>query len=188
MQQTVLQHLDLDQHAADTVMVLVGMIHLASPHGFYVEALSADQVGAVFPLMRAADPSLSPAIWRQFARRAVSGNVLAPQGVLVARRSALKYPSGAVCYRRHRNLHHAAVLTAEHFVALDLLYPDMVIAALIDGLEPVARRLGCASIRSIVHDGADTLSELLQRQGHSAEGITMTKILATNAPSHAAQR
>jgi hypothetical protein len=67
------------------------------------------------------------------------------------------------------------VLTAEHFVALDLLYPDRIIAALIAGLEPVAKRLGCGTIRSIVHGDAAALIVTLQSQGHMAEAVTLVK-------------
>ena len=139
-----------------------------------VEPLSPIQVATVFPLMRAADPGLSLADWRRFART-VTTKRQGQHGVLVARRQTLQHPSGAVCYRRHRDLHDGAVLTAEHFVALDLLYPDRIIAALIAGLEPVAKRLGCGTIRSIVHGDAAALIVTLQSQGHMAEAVTLVK-------------
>ncbi len=157
------------------------MTHRADAQPLIVGPLAADQIAAVFPLMRSADPSLSLATWRRFARRAVGGTPLSPHGILVARRPAQRYPCGAVCYSRHRDIHQASVLTAEHFVALDLLYPEKIIEALIAGLDPVARRLGCASIRSIVHGGAGTLIGKLQSQGHIVEALTMTKQVARNA-------
>jgi hypothetical protein len=95
--------------------------------------------------------------------------------VLIARRPALRHPSGAVYYARHRDIHGSAVLTAEHFVALDLLYPEAVISALIAGLEPVAAMLGCRGIRAIVTVSATRLIESLQNQGHCAEAITFIK-------------
>ncbi len=140
-----------------------------------IEPLAMGHISAVYPLMRTADPSLSLAGWLRFARRAVGPRPGAPHGVLVARRAALKHPCGAVCYRRHRDMHRRAILTAEHFIAMDLLYPAAILEALIGGLEPVAHRLGCETIRSIVHGSAGTLIETLEHHGHMPEAITMTK-------------
>jgi hypothetical protein len=151
------------------------MIHHAASD-LLVERLSTEQIATVFPLMRAADPGLSLAAWRRFARRSTTPTRRpAPYGVLVARRPAQRYPSGAVYYARHRDMHGTSVLTAEHFVALDLLYPEAVISALIAGLEPVAMLLGCCSIRSIVKNTAMPLIETLQLQGHRAEAVTFIK-------------
>ena len=170
-------------------MVRCAMTNSADAQPLIVEPLPADLIAAVFPLMRSANPNLSLAVWRRFAKRAVSGAMLAPHGVLIARRPSQRYPSGAVCYSRHRDIHQASILTAEHFVAMDLLYPEKIIEALITGLEPVATRLGCASIRSIVHGHAETLIDKLQNQGHSVEAMTMTKQVtqaaaAQSLPSH----
>ena len=142
-----------------------------------VEHLSPAQVATVFPLMRSAQPGLSLADWKRFAKRVSRPGAPPAEGVLVARRTCAIHPSGAVCYRRSMELQHGALLTAEHFIALDLLYPDVILRALIAGLEPVAQRLGCSAIRSIVHGAAAPLIETLQLHGHRSEAVTLTKLV-----------
>jgi hypothetical protein len=40
---------------------------------------------------------------------------------------------------------------AEHCVAMDLLHPEDVLAALGDELDALGKRLGCKAVRGIVH-------------------------------------
>ena len=167
--------LDRDQGPAFLIVLMPGMIMPTGAIELLIEPLSRDVIASVFPLMQAVNPSLSSANWRQFARQAGAHPVRAQRGILIARRPTQRFPVGAVCYRRHHDVGQGAILTAEHYVALDLLYPDRVIEALIAGLEPVALRLGCRTIRSIVHGSEETLIETLHGQGHAAEAVTMTK-------------
>ncbi len=146
-----------------------------------VEALGPAQVRTVYPLIRAVEPSLSLADWLQYARRVAVGE-RGRRGVLVARRPAQRHPSGLVCYRCDRHISHGTLLTAEHFVALDLLYAEAVLAALVTGLERMATELGCGAIRSIVRGVHSPLIQHLCQHGHRAEGMTLTRTVSSGQP------
>jgi hypothetical protein len=140
-----------------------------------VERLARPQFRTVYPLMREAAPALSLPRWLQYAGSLSRGTAMARKGVLVARRRAALHPCGAVCYRSERHMTSGSMLTAEHFIAVDLLYPEAIIAALLTELDGVAASLGCTSIRSIMHGGRAGLLEDLQAAGHSSDGITLLK-------------
>ena len=106
---------------------------------------------------------------------------------MVARRRGHSLPCGAVHYRLERNLRYGQLLTAEHFIAIDLLYPQAVLAALFEALDDIATKCGCSAMRSILHDsghdnghdsGHDSGADLLDRlciTGHRRDGMTITK-------------
>ena len=98
---------------------------------------------------------------------------------MVARRRGHSLPCGAVHYRLERNLRYGQLLTAEHFIAIDLLYPQAVLAALFEALDDIATKCGCSAMRSILHDsGHDSGADLLDRlciTGHRRDGVTITK-------------
>ena len=142
-----------------------------------VARLTRQQIRSAYSLMQAADPSLRLVRWLRYARRVADQADSASDGMLVARRGATSHPCGAVCYQRVRHLRHGPVLTAEHFIALDLLQPEAVLSALAAELEVVAARLGCGTIRSIVHGSGAAVLGHLHSTGHILEGILLTKSL-----------
>src|SRR5271165_3844014 len=115
---------------------------------FTVEPLSRDQIRAVYPLIREAIPGLSLAQWLRFAQGATSPRRAAHAGIIVARRESHDFPSGLFCYRVDPDPAHGKVLVAEHFIAVDLLHPADVLAALVDELDALGNRLGCKAVRS----------------------------------------
>jgi len=147
-----------------------------------VRHLTPGQAQAAYPLMRQLAPELSLRGWLAYARRrprrCISGN----EGILLANRAGVAHPSGAVCYRRDRDMRQGAILTAEHIIALDLLYPEAVLAALLAELDCVAERLSCSVIRVIVPHGRPSLLENLCGAGHQAEGVFLSKTLGPRRP------
>lgn len=152
------------------------MTDLPSTPDLVLETLGPEQVWTVYPLISAADPSITLVGWLRYARQA-AGRGHARRGVLVARRPALRHPSGAVCYRSERHVRHGVLLTAEHYVALDIVQPEAVLAALVAGLDRVAETLGCAAIRSVVHGAGAALADKLREAGHQVEAVTYTRLL-----------
>ena len=65
------------------------------------------------------------------------------------------------------------VLIADHFVAVDLLDPAAVLAALVEELDGLAKRLGCQAVRSLVHGGAPDIEGGLYAAGHRPEGASL---------------
>src|SRR6185312_11222174 len=117
---------------------------------FAVEPLSRDQIRAVYPLIREAIPGLNLAAWLRFAQGATGTRRNNQAGIIVARRESHDFPSGLFCYRVEPDPALGKVLVAEHFVAVDLLHPADVLAALVEELDALGERLGCKAVRSIV--------------------------------------
>lgn len=129
----------------------------------------------LFPLMQVQDTSLTWPRWRAYARRLLRSGVQARQGIMVARRAGHPMPCGAVCYRLDHDLHVGRIMTAEHFVALDLLYPGVVRTALARALEGRASELGCSVIRALVHESDAEVAEDLRHAGHRPDGFMLVK-------------
>lgn len=148
-----------------------------------VERLGREQVRAVYPLIRQAAPSLTLSHWLAYARPGAT-----QFGILVARRTGMQHPCGAACYRRDRDLRYGTVLTTEHIVALDLLYPKAVLLALLSELDSVAARLGCQAVRWIVHEGLEDLAHELRTAGQLDCRVIFTKALSGPGKARARMR
>jgi hypothetical protein len=146
---------------------------------FIVEPLPRDQVRAVYPLIREAIPGLGLNAWLRFAQSAAGARRAGQSGIIVARRAGHDFPSGLFCYRVEPNPVLGKILVAEHFVAVDLLHPDDVLAALVAELDVLGEQLGCKAVRSIVH-GAEIEGGLAQA-GHATVGSILGKVLVDSA-------
>ncbi len=140
-----------------------------------VEMLAPDQIRSVFPLIRQVVPTLDLAAWLRFARPLVNPRRAEAGGIVVARRPQRPFPSGLFCYRRESHLEHGKVLLAEHFVALDLLDPEAVLAALLAELDSLGRRFGCDVVRSVVHGSNPEVAGGLTAAGHLPEAALLLK-------------
>jgi hypothetical protein len=143
--------------------------------GITVQMLAPDQVRSVYPLIRQVVPTLDLAGWMRFARALVNPRRPELGGIIVATRQPRPFPSGLFCYRQERDLTYGKVLVAEHFVALDLLEPDAVLAALVAELEALGKRFGCHAVRSIVHRSAADVAGGLVAAGHQPEASLLSK-------------
>jgi hypothetical protein len=144
---------------------------------FTVTNLTPDEIRSVYPLIREAIPGLDLAAWLKFARQHTAARRSAHNGIMVARRAGRAFPCGLFCYRVDQDLERGRVLIAEHFVAVDLLDPQAVLAALVEELEALGKRLGCAAVRSIVHGGEGTVAGGLFAAGHAPEASLLGKSL-----------
>ena len=157
---------------------------------FIIELLSRDQIRSVYPLIREAVATIDLTTWLRFARqltgprrrRAVRHRDGAARG--------RAFPCGLFCYRVEDDLKLGKVLTADHFVAVDLLDPGAVLAALVEELDVLAKRLGCQAVRSLVHGGAPTVAGGLYAAGHRPEGASplLKKLPRTSANGRADMR
>ena len=148
---------------------------LGAQNDVVVQPIAAGDIRPLFPLIQAVEPGLLWSQWDRYARRLARGRASAKEGIIVARRRGQKHPCGVVCYRRQGDLRYGSVLTAEHFVAIDLLYPQAVLAALAGALDDLAAGFGCAAIRSIVRKSDTDIVDELRMAGHSDDGRTLTK-------------
>jgi hypothetical protein len=132
---------------------------------------SRDQIRSVFPLIREAVATIDLSIWLRFARQLTGPRRVGQCGIVTARREGRAFPCGLFCYRVEDDLKLGKVLTADHFVAVDLLDPGAVLGALVEELDVLARRLGCQAVWP-GHGGAPTVAGGLFAAGHRPEGAT----------------
>lgn len=149
---------------------------------FIIEVLSRDQIRAVYPLVREAFPTLDLSGWLRFARQLTGSRRGGQCGIVAARRESRVFPCGLFCYRVEHDLKLGRVLVADHFVAVDLLDPASVLAALVEELDGLAKRLGCQAVRSLVHGGTPDVEDGLQAAGHEPDGAALLLKRLLEAP------
>jgi len=149
----------------------------AAVPGLCCEDLPPEQAATVFPLLREAIPGLSLQVSLGFARRATSPRRAGQSAIMVVRRAPRPMPCGLFLWRRDEDLAHGAVLVAEHLVAIDLIDPDPVIAALVAELERLAQRLGCGGVRTMVIRPDAPIATRLLAAGHESKGAAMWKLV-----------
>lgn len=150
---------------------------------FTVRALTSDQVRSVYPLIRELMPTVDLNAWTDFARR-VTGRRHSNAGIMAAFREGRPFPCGLFCYRVEKTLGEGKVLIAEYFVAVDLLDPKAVLAALVEELEALGHRLGCNAVRSVVHGGKQEIAGGLVAAGHAPSASLLLKALAGKGHRH----
>jgi len=153
-----------------------------------VQMLAPNQIRSVFPLIRQVVPTLDLPGWIRFARPLVNPRRAEIGGIVVAQRPSRAFPSGLFCYRQQRDLTHGKVLIAEHFVALDLLHPDAVLAALLVELDALGKRFGCNAVRSVLHGSAPDIAGRLTAAGHQPEASLLWKPMQSPPRRAAATR
>jgi hypothetical protein len=152
-----------------------------------IELLSREQIRSVYPLIREAVATIDLSTWLRFARQLTGPRRSGQCGIVTVRRERRTFPCGLFCYRVEDDLKLGKVLTADHFVAVDLLDPGAVLAALVEELDVLAKRLGCEAVRSLVHGGAPTIAGGLYAAGHRPEGATpLLKKVLGGAHDHGA--
>jgi len=157
---------------------------------FIIEVLSRDQIRSVYPLVREAVPTLDLSAWLRFARQLTGARHKGQCGIVAARREGRTFPCGLFCYRVTDDLNLGRVLIADHFVAVDLLDPAAVLVALVEELDGLAKRLGCAAVRSLVHGGVPDVEDGLYAAGHRPEAasLLLKNLLETPRGRHARSR
>ena len=148
------------------------------PH-LVVERLSLAHLRLAFPLMRRAVPELTPQSWIRYARGMVGKGGHATKGILVVRRDGSGCYCGAVCFRRVPDIRLGAVLLAEHFVAMDLLYPEIILRALLGALDDMAASLRCGGVRSMAYGSDPYLANQLATLGHVSGGTFLARALTS---------
>lgn len=144
---------------------------------FTIELLPPDQIRSAYPLIREALPGLDLVGWLRFARQTAAARRAGRSGIVAARRVGRPYPCGLFCYRIDQDVEQGRVLIAEHFVAVDLLEPAVVLAALVAELDKLGPRLRCNAVRSIVHGSVAEVSGGLTKAGHTTTGTLLFKPL-----------
>ena len=150
---------------------------------FTITTLAHEEARSVYPLIREVVPGLELAAWLRFARQLTQVRRANVGGIVVARRTGRAFPCGLFCYRVDQDLELGRVLVAEHFVAVDLLDPPAVLAALVGELESLGRRFDCVAVRSVVHSANGAVAGGLSAAGPEPEGSLLFKPLIAAAPA-----
>jgi len=142
---------------------------------FDVHPLRLSELGTVYPLIRQAAPMVDLKAWARFARHAADPRSRHLRGVIIAQHACLTHPSGLFCYTRELDLTYGAVLSASHFIVLDMFKPEAVMTALVEALEELSRKLGCTVIRTTSFGGVGDAAASLLAAGHHVEGTSFVK-------------
>lgn len=141
---------------------------------YSVTRLQPSAARLAYPLVRAAEPLVDLNAWLAYVRGAEGRK----RGVMVATRAGGAFPSGMFCYACARDPALGQVMTANYIVALDILDPAPLTAALMAALEALAAELGCDAIRAFVSGGAPDIEAALRARGHRVEATAFQKWLA----------
>ena len=150
-----------------------------------IEPLRPDQIRLLYPLLREQEAKVELDAWISFARRIIGNPKRLNEGIIVASWAPRRYPCGMVCYRRDNDMELGSVLTAEHFIAVDLIDPSRVLMAMAAELDRIAADLGCGAVRSIIHSEDGDLITRLTDAGHRPQALAFFKKLKdepTDAP------
>jgi hypothetical protein len=146
-------------------------------HNFDVSRLAGEEARLAYPLIRESEPGVALDTWLSFVRRTAHRRARRT-GIMVATRKNQRFPSGLFCYRCHEDLALGHVVTADYFVAVDILDPAPVISAMVLALEKLGAGLECHAVRSVVHRRANVLTACLRTSGHCVEATNFVKHIA----------
>jgi hypothetical protein len=156
-----------------------------SMEAFTVRPIEAADIPSAYPLAREMAPDLTPAAWKRLARRtagAPRSGGRASRGILIAWAPDRPFLSGLLLYRVDRDLRHGRILVADPVISMDLLDSRPALDALLGELDPLAGRLDCRKVRSVVHTGRGEMTRWLIDAGYGVEGALFHKVLTGGAP------
>ncbi|WP_395458623.1 hypothetical protein ACHMW5_33330 [Azospirillum melinis] len=165
--------------------------------GFIAKPLGRRQIDQAYPLVCAMAPGLGVDQWRAFAAAVLDsatlegsgdGRLPASRGIMTVQ-NAQGYLHGLFSYTAEPHLLHGRTLCVDNFVVLDLFDVAGVAEALLQAMEGLARRLGCAAIHTTLPDRfarpdslqgsrRDPIPDCFRTEGHRQETIRFCKDLA----------
>ncbi|CAO3351868.1 hypothetical protein [Azospirillum melinis] len=175
--------------------------------GFIAKPLGRRQIDQAYPLVCAMAPGLGVDQWRAFAAAVLDSATLgdsaegaagdgaagkgrppASRGIMTVQNTQ-GYLHGLFSYTAEPHLLHGRTLCVDNFVVLDLFDVAGVAEALLQAMEGLARRLGCAAIHTTLPDrfarsdslqgsGRDPIPDCFRIEGHRQETIRFCKDLA----------
>ena len=146
---------------------------------FSVQSLSRDQVATVFPLISAAYPATTPAVWTDFGR-SLAERSPSYSGALGLKNEA-GYFCGVLIYRNDRDAWHEPELAVDLFVALDLINVGAAAKALLEAAETQAAELGCTRIHIQIDKHNEVLVRSIRNAGYSVIARLFDKEVSASA-------
>ena len=156
---------------------------------YHVRPLAESEFARAYPLIRAVAPELSLNAWLGFAR-VFTVSETTPEGGIISAQDDGAYIYGLCCYMVLPHLCNRRSLIVEPIVALHVVDPLGPIEALLEALEPIARRLGCESIQLVLprSEGSEIESDhpsfdVFRAAGYELDGIKLSRRLAQSRPA-----
>lgn len=137
--------------------------------------LDKSRILQAYPLAQAILPDLSLARWAKLAEPLTAPETLDRQGIMIA-----VNPAGYIyglCFYRIEEEDGGRRLTADRFVAFDLLGPPRAFEALLSGLDDLAQRLGCFAVHTFLKTPQESHIEGSRRAGHDPKLLIACKRL-----------
>jgi hypothetical protein len=148
---------------------------------FHIAALTKDQITQAYPVVQAALPGITLEQWRAFAAAPSTGRGLPNACGIITLQDRRGYIRGLFSYSVECDLTHGRVLFADNVVVLGLGNRNAGMSMLLQAMESVARRHGCAAIKTHLREGVNGVADRraivgrFRDEGHSIEGLTLCK-------------
>ncbi len=130
----------------------INQSRVASEAGLVVEALTNEQIGPTFAILRLTQRHANQRRWEEYCRRTLAAKP-ERRGIITVRRKTATFPSGLACYHCGPDFEAKRLLTAHPFTAVDILDPGPFLASLAAGLVCIARVAACQAVRLVVPEG-----------------------------------
>jgi len=151
-------------------------------HPFTTFALRAEDIGIVFPLVRAIGTEIDLSRWDSFARRIIAAPTAAACGI-IGLRSAAGYVSGLFIYRVEHDLRHGTVLAIDLFTALDLFNEERATRALMQLADAKAHELNCKATHIRVNTAQTSLTHHLTAANQHPEATLFCSVIERKPPN-----
>jgi hypothetical protein len=141
---------------------------------FVAIPLTPADIDAAFPLIQNLWPDHSLSEWRVFANLRLGPG----EGGILGLRGESGHLNGLAIWRRASDLDHGLVLIVDYLVALDLMEPEKVAGALVDGLESLAKGCGARAVQVTLPPTETILLRPFLAAGHHLEGVKLCKAIS----------
>lgn len=144
-------------------------------------ALEKARIPEAYPLIQAVKGDLTLAAWKREAESFVQAQAAGSGCGIMTLQDGNGLILGLFYHDVTENGTHGPVLNVSHFVAMDLISPQKIIAELAEGMEVMAERLCCRAVHTEIttdmRSSPHPVLEGLQDLGHRLERVHLCKPL-----------
>lgn len=138
---------------------------------FLIRPLTPDLIERAFPVVQSALPELSLDRWRAYAERIAED----PSGGITVALDEQGYVAGLFAFHALPDLRNGLVLVVRDLIAVDLVNPDPVTAALLGAIDSTAAQRGCALVVMSAPADAASLPPLFTARGYRRDPAMICK-------------
>ena len=138
---------------------------------FLIRPLTPDLIERAFPVVQSALPDLSLDRWRAYAERVAED----PSGGITVALDEQGYVAGLFAFQALPDLRNGLVLAVRDLIAVDLVSPEPVTAALLDAIDSTAARRGCTLVLMSAPTGDAPVPPLFAAHGYRRDPAQFCK-------------